>query len=62
MKPTKWEYKVSQVETDTDDRGYSLGLQEDWTEAELNKLGSEGWELVAVSGKWMFFKRMLVNR
>jgi hypothetical protein len=45
-----WEYKVWAV-------GIRASLNDDKLQAELNKMGAEGWELVAFKGEQFIFKR-----
>lgn len=46
----QWEYKVWAA-------GMRASLSDDKLQAELTKIGSEGWELVAFKGEQFIFKR-----
>lgn len=51
----KFEYKV--VDTDTIYSKYSDGYYDERYQLYFNDLGKEGWELVAVSSRFFYFKR-----
>ena len=71
-KATKWEYKIYDMTEDvlggifrktdkaggkTDKAASKTDKLEDKLEASINKLGEEGWELVAVAAPQLIFKR-----
>ncbi len=46
----KWEYRSE----------LALGPNITDFDAQLNKAGSDGWELVSIAGGWLVFKRQLI--
>jgi hypothetical protein len=46
----RWEYKVSAA-------GIRASMSDDRLQAELDKIGADGWELVALNGEQFIFKR-----
>lgn len=51
----KWEYKVSFF-SDIEDSYWSLGLL---LRKHLNKMGQDGWQLITVNNRIIYFKRMI---
>lgn len=49
----KWEYRVIDMATMGATRGGRMGQAKET----LDRLGSDGWELVAASDQFLFFKR-----